>query len=149
MDLAYARQRLEKLNEIAVQIGKMNVAWSALEMDMTLFLNDITRIEDRDTKNVILGSMDMKMKLTALKNIGFSKRPSDEVFIELEKILIRIDQDLTQERNRNTHDFWTELPNESGIHRMRLRAEVKRDNARRVLQLATFKSITLLILVKL
>lgn len=141
MDLAYARKRLDKLNDIAIQIGRMNVAWSALEMDMTLFLNELTRIEDRDVKNILLGSMDMKMKTAALRNLGFSKRPSDEIFDELNEVIKLIDQDLTKERNRNIHDFWTELPNQDGIQRLKLRAEVKKDNTKRVLKLATFENI--------
>lgn len=110
----FVRDRAQDIEDRAVQIGHMCVAWSSLELDLTILLSELTKFPDAPSKNILLGSLELKSKIGATKALGFSRKPNDEWFHELEALLNEIDNVIRPERNRMIHDFWMHIPDSFG-----------------------------------
>lgn len=131
------------MDELAQEIGRMCLYWSELEMDVSLFLMDLLNIEDVTSKNAVLGALDFRTKLELLLPMAFKRKPSDAWYVEVEKVVNHIANDLRSERNRIIHDSWIEMPGMNDPHRMRLQAKVVNVQARtKKLQLADYKAFT-------
>jgi hypothetical protein len=112
------RSRVKDMAPHATEIGKVCVAWSYLELDLTLFLHDLCGISNAQVNNVLLGIIDLREKIKALTALGFAMRPNDEWYALLSKSLNYIDSDLRPKRNRLVHDFWVNMPDFTTILRM-------------------------------
>lgn len=69
-ELKYALERLEKTDEQALGIGRVCVAWSALEMDAALLINGLIDFPDAVSQNTVLGELDFRSRLSLLKISG-------------------------------------------------------------------------------
>lgn len=109
-------------------------------MEVSLLLSSLIKIEDSVVNNVLLSALDFRAKIQASMAIGFSKKPDDAWFDELQQELNEIDNDLRPERNRMIHDYWLQLPEK--VIRMQHIAKVIKDQRSKVLTLANNKPIT-------
>ncbi len=138
----YVRDRSKTLRVHANRLGKLLIVWSALEMDITLFLNQLASIKDTVTNNTLLGVTGMREKMQAVRALGYSKRPNDAWFDQLDTTLNEIDNDLRNERNRMVHDFWIKVPQDSTAKRSRFNPRVVNTQSRtKKLEFASFKPI--------
>lgn len=123
------RKRHHKLQDHSEQIGRMCVLWSGLEFDIALFLSTLTKIGNKTIKNVLIGSLDMRGKIQALKTIGFDQQPNEKWFGDLDTLIGTINNELRNERNRMVHDFWITYLDDAGeeeINRVNLKASINR-----------------------
>jgi hypothetical protein len=135
--------RHRSMDELAQEIGRMCLYWSELETTVSLFLLKLCDIPDSTTKNVIFGALDFRSKLHALLPMAFSKKPDDDWYARVEKVVNQIDNDLRAERNRIIHDSWIEMPGSDGPHRMRIFGRVVNAQSRtKKLQLADYRPFT-------
>lgn len=143
-ELDMVRARAKRLDDRAVELGRMCVAWSALELDVAVFLASLGEFRDPQTKNIVVGSMDFRRRVSALRAIAFCRRVNDEWFKKLDRVLGNIEGRMHEMRNRMVHDFWTEVGTEAAdVHRMELKPSVpKKGDGRRELKLANIEPVS-------
>ncbi len=125
--LHLVQTRNAALKEHADNLGQLLLAWSALEMDITLLLNELALIKDRVVKNVLAGMPPIRDKLLAVLAIGYDRRPDDAWYERLQVLVGEIEGKLHEERNRMVHDFWFQLPMPAGaedVRRTHLRPQI-------------------------
>lgn len=147
IDEEHIRKREQDLAGHSEQIGRLCTLWSGLELDVACFLISVSHLEDPTDKNVLVGMLDMRAKISALIAIAHKRKPSEEWFKNLSIVLNKIDSQLRDERNRIIHDYWLSIPSEDGreiMNRVRIRPKVKNEPKSGIsrLHLATFKPTT-------
>jgi hypothetical protein len=146
LDEQYLRARERALRKHSSQIGRLCVLWSGLEWDLTLLLAALSAVEDPTSKNVLLGSMDMREKIPAVLALAFKRQRSERWFDSLSTLLNAIWNELRPERNRMVHDFWMIVPTEanpSQIQRVQFKPSVINTQSRtKQLKLAKSKAVT-------
>lgn len=142
----YVKDRAQRLDSHAIEIGRLCMAWSSLELDTTLLLSGLANFSSAHTKNILLGTMDLRQKISAIRALGFANKPDSQWYELLASTLSEIDDPIRSERNRMIHDFWTEVPNSSGatdIRRAQITPKVVNTQSRtRELRLVNVKPVT-------
>ena len=133
--------RADPLDAHAIEIGRLCLVWSRLEVSVMMLLDALLDIPDRTTVNILMGTLDFRGKLQALIPLAFSKKRNDAWFERLHEEVNNIDNALRTERNRMVHDFWTIEPG-SPARRMQLAPKVVKDQRDKKLTLANVKPVT-------
>ena len=82
-DVLLIARRERELKKHSAQIGRMCTLWSGLEFDIALLLRSVAGLDDPLNKNVFLGAMDLRSKISAVLAIAFKRKPSDDWYDRL------------------------------------------------------------------
>ncbi len=117
----------KQLEEHAKAIGFVCIHWTRLEQITDTTLAVLLKLPmDSIEAHCIMVEMDFRQKLKSLKHIAFAKKPSEEWFANLEKLVNYIDNDLRSARNRYVHDIWTTISDGSEVQKTYQRVRLKR-----------------------
>ena len=95
-------------NAYAHEIGWVCIHWRWLEFLIeSALLHLLTLPQNDDAGHCVMVESDIRAKSRMLKSIGFIKRPSDEWYERLERLINSIDNDLRPKRNDIVHGLWT------------------------------------------
>jgi len=113
----------------ATELGMIVVLWSRLELQLDILLLGLMEVKEPEAASIILGSMDLKNKVTAILALGFHRKPSDAWFADLKKLMDEINGSLRNKRNSHMHDYW--LGSEDEAFRLNTTPKVKRPQSRK------------------
>jgi hypothetical protein len=108
-----SRIHYEFIDDHAHAVGYVCVAWAILETELDRMFLDLVPLSqrtpvDKSICESVTGNSNMRDKIKMLKAIGFIRKPSDEWYAEVEKVLDLIDNDFRTTRNRYIHDLWVQ-----------------------------------------
>ncbi len=112
----------------ATELGMISILWSRLELQLDILLLGLMQLREPEAASIILGSMDLKNKISAILALGFVRKPNDRWYSDLKKLLDEINTDLRNKRNRYMHDYW--LGSEDKVFRLSMAPKVKRPQSR-------------------
>jgi hypothetical protein len=104
-----------KLDEHALALGHVCIAWGQLELHLDMLLKDLLFAEPPGdpasgakwtAAKCVTTNADMRDKIQIAIALGYLRRPNEEWFDKLKQCLDLIDNDLRNERNRMLHDVW-------------------------------------------
>lgn len=107
LDYLIAQFKEFPFSEHAHAIGHLCIQWSFLENSLGLMLAILAGLKDPQTRPAIIHNTNMRDKVQMLKSVGFLVRHNDDWYERLRSVLIKIDDDLRNDRNRMIHDQWT------------------------------------------
>jgi len=119
----YIRDRKNKMRVHANRLGRLCVAWSNLELDITMLLNAISGIENTPVCSTFMGVMGLRAKIQATIAMAFANQFNDDWYKIIKATLLNVDNDLRMERNRMIHDFWSG-PDGTNINRTKFGPKV-------------------------
>lgn len=118
------------LAEHAKYIGHLCLVWSWLEGAVDTLLYVLMESDEADAPTILIYNMDFRDKLSAARALGYLKKPNDEWYAELQKLINEIDNELRPARNRMVHDIWLSSGDE--VVRITKHAKVVREQARKI-----------------
>jgi hypothetical protein len=96
----------------AREIGNLCIAWSRLELEVTVFLYTLMQPVGNLEAIIPITNIDFREKLDAVLALGFHKKRSDDWFAKLRAAINEIGNDLRPQRNRFVHDHWLQAGGE-------------------------------------
>jgi hypothetical protein len=100
------RVHYQAIDEHAHAIGYVCITWAILETELDKLLSALAPLEPGEPGESVLGNSNIRDKVKMLKALGFIRKPVDDWYNDLEKVLNLIDQDLRIARNQYIHDLW-------------------------------------------
>lgn len=102
---------ISKHDPIAVEIGHVIMSWGLIEGVLDEFVQELMHLDDLQFADVIVGNMDLRSKITALKGLASLRialhRHLDPDWLEaMIKLLDHIDNELRPKRNLVAHGEW-------------------------------------------
>jgi hypothetical protein len=79
---------------------------SHLEMIVTNLICVLIPVNDQRVAQALAGGMELKSKLKTLRGVAAVRRPNDEWFDRLDKLIGEIESTHAPKRNRYAHDVW-------------------------------------------
>lgn len=97
-----------QMSNHATAIGFVCIKWSWLELILDCYVAQLCGLDIGSIESQVLTpNMDIRAKVTTVRALGREKRLSDDWFAELDKVLVKIDDDIRLKRNRVVHDIWS------------------------------------------
>jgi len=128
-----------KLTEHARAIGYVCIDWAWLELAVDAFVAQLMGLPIGSIEHrVSSASTDFRAKLEILKALAHEKQLSADWFVEVEKVVNAIDNDIRPLRNRVVHDLW-HAGKDGSPTRAFSRNKLARPQSHAPLELSTFE----------
>jgi hypothetical protein len=96
-----------KFDKIALELGRMDMAWARIEDLLDAFVAQFLHLKERsDLSRCITANADLRSKIQMAKSLAFLRKTDDDWFNHLNRSLDAIDNHIRPQRNSYIHAHW-------------------------------------------
>lgn len=93
------------VKETAQALGHLVMVYSGLERTVSSILGTLLKLSF-PAGHAVLGNIELPKAITIIRAYGFTRRPNEDWYARLEKVMNHVENDLRPERNRMIHATW-------------------------------------------
>lgn len=129
MDVFPYKRDAAVMDQYAIEIGRLCMAWADLETAIGILMVDLLEPAHVAAQMALMTNMDIRDRIATTLPLALVSKPDDRWFSVLQSCLNRINNDIRNERNRMVHDSWVQLRDRT-MARFRPNASVIRPQSR-------------------